>query len=543
MNLNNIFKDIVDMHPSRIVVYNNNGDFFYANISYIEAQNIDISDKKNLNFDKIKPCNITLEYLKEKLSVSKKFSIEMERNSAWFESIFFYANAKYIVHISFNITTLKEADRKIYYHANYDSLTALPNRSFFKKKLNHTLDESLQNGSKTALFFIDVDNFKKVNDTYGHNIGDKMLVTIAKRLVNSIRKDDIVARIGGDEFVIIAKNIKNIKNAKQLAFKLQKKIKQPLEIDTNIFNVSLSIGIAIYPQHAATSDDLLKNADIAMYEVKKEKRDGFKIYRKLMSNRAATRLLMQADIKRALKEKEFVMHYQPVVDFHNNSVVGAEALVRWYNTKKGILEPKDFLELVLSGDMEKEFGCMVFSKVLEDLKILNKNILDKKLTISINISKEQFFNPSFCSDLEDTSKKYNIDRSQIELKIVESQVMQNISVAKDIIKKLHLMGFKIVLDDFGVEYSSLNHLKLFEVDKLKIDKSFIKNMIKDKNDLNITKSIINTAKLFNLKVQAEGIETKEQYLKLRDIGCDYSQGFYHSNPLPIDDFINYFNKT
>jgi diguanylate cyclase (GGDEF)-like protein len=543
LNLNNIFKDIVDMHPSRIVVYNNNGDFFYANISYIEAQNIDISDKKNLNFDKIKPCNITLEYLKEKLSVSKKFSIEMERNSAWFESIFFYANAKYIVHISFNITTLKEADRKIYYHANYDSLTALPNRSFFKKKLNHTLDESLQNGSKTALFFIDVDNFKKVNDTYGHNIGDKMLVTIAKRLVNSIRKDDIVARIGGDEFVIIAKNIKNIKNAKQLAFKLQKKIKQPLEIDTNIFNVSLSIGIAIYPQHAATSDDLLKNADIAMYEVKKEKRDGFKIYRKLMSNRAATRLLMQADIKRALKEKEFVMHYQPVVDFHNNSVVGAEALVRWYNTKKGILEPKDFLELVLSGDMEKEFGCMVFSKVLEDLKILNKNILDKKLTISINISKEQFFNPSFCSDLEDTSKKYNIDRSQIELKIVESQVMQNISVAKDIIKKLHLMGFKIVLDDFGVEYSSLNHLKLFEVDKLKIDKSFIKNMIKDKNDLNITKSIINTAKLFNLKVQAEGIETKEQYLKLRDIGCDYSQGFYHSNPLPIDDFINYFNKT
>ncbi|PLY16338.1 EAL domain-containing protein [Sulfurimonas sp. CVO] len=543
MNLNNIFKDIVDMHPSRIVVYNNNGDFFYANISYIEAQNIDISDKKNLNFDKIKPCNITLEYLKEKLSVSKKFSIEMERNSAWFESIFFYANAKYIVHISFNITTLKEADRKIYYHANYDSLTALPNRSFFKKKLNHTLDESLQNGSKTALFFIDVDNFKKVNDTYGHNIGDKMLVTIAKRLVNSIRKDDIVARIGGDEFVIIAKNIKNIKNAKQLAFKLQEKIKQPLEIDTNIFNVSLSIGIAIYPQHAATSDDLLKNADIAMYEVKKEKRDGFKIYRKLMSNRAATRLLMQADIKRALKEKEFVMHYQPVVDFHNNSVVGAEALVRWYNTKKGILEPKDFLELVLSGDMEKEFGCMVFSKVLEDLKILNKNILDKKLTISINISKEQFFNPSFCSDLEDTSKKYNIDRSQIELKIVESQVMQNISVAKDIIKKLHLMGFKIVLDDFGVEYSSLNHLKLFEVDKLKIDKSFIKNMIKDKNDLNITKSIINTAKLFNLKVQAEGIETKEQYLKLRDIGCDYSQGFYHSNPLPIDDFINYFNKT
>ncbi|PNV84476.1 MAG: hypothetical protein C0627_00790 [Sulfurimonas sp.] len=179
-----------------------------------------------------------------------------------------------------SVTTLKEADKKIYYHANYDSLTTLPNRSYFKKQLKSILQESSQNGSKIALFFIDVDKFKEVNDTYGHDVGDKMLVTIAKRLLNSVRKDDIVARIGGDEFVLIAKDIKNTEIIERLALKLQKRIREPLEIDTHIFNVTLSIGIAIYPQHGTTSQDLLKNADIAMYEVKKTKKDDFRIYNK-----------------------------------------------------------------------------------------------------------------------------------------------------------------------------------------------------------------------------------------------------------------------
>ncbi|MBE0513524.1 EAL domain-containing protein [Sulfurimonas sp.] len=543
MSINNVFVDIVDLHPSRIAVYEENGNFFYANSNYIKAYGIEMSEKESLNFDKIKPYEVTFEYIKSQLITSKSFSIQELEDSTLFESLFFYTTSKYLIHISSSITTLKEADKKIYYHANYDSLTTLPNRSYFKKQLKSILQESSRNSSKIALFFIDVDKFKEVNDTYGHDVGDKMLVAIAKRLLNSVREDDIVARIGGDEFVLIAKDIKNTEIIERLALKLQKRIREPIEIDTHIFNVTLSIGIAVYPQHGITSQDLLKNADIAMYEVKKTKKDDFRIYNKSMSSEAAIKLSMKAEIRRALEQNEFVMHYQPVIDFRTNSIVGAEALVRWYHSKRGILEPNEFLELILSGDMDKEFNCMVVSKVLKDLTIMNKAFLNKKLIISINISKDQFFSPTFSLNISETSKNYSIDKSQIELKIVENQIMKNSSVAKENIETLHLMGFKIALDDFGIEHSSLNHLKNFKVDKLKIDRLFIKNIAQDENDLNIVKSIVNTAKLFNLKVQAEGIETKEQYQKLKKIGCDFSQGFYHSSALPMDDFIHYFNKT
>ncbi len=543
MSINNVFADIVDLHPSRIAVYDENGTFCYANKNYIKAYGIDISKRENLNFDKIKPYDIIFEYVKSQLAISKSFTIQKLEESAWFESLFYYTASKHVIHTSSHAAILKEIDEKIYYHANYDSLTTLPNRSYFKKQLKNILKESLQNGSKIALFFIDIDKFKEVNDTYGHDVGDKMLVTVAKRLLNSVRKDDVVARIGGDEFVLIAKDIKSIKIVEQLALKLQKKIREPLEIDTNIFNVTLSIGIAVYPKHGTTRQELLKNADIAMYEVKKTKRDDFRIYDESMSSEAATKLSMKTEIRRALEQNEFVMHYQPVVDFSTDSIIGAEAFVRWYHRKRGILEPNDFLELVLSGDLDKEFNCMVVSKVLADLATMNKKFLDKKLTISVNISKDQFFSPTFSSNVSDASENYVIDKSQIEFKIVENQIMKNASVAKENIENLHLRGFKIALDDFGVEHSSLNHLKSFKVDKLKIDRSFIKNIAQDENDLNIVKSIVNTAKLFNLKVQAEGIETKEQYLKLKKMGCDLSQGFYHSRALPIDDFIHYCNKA
>ena len=313
-------------------------------------------------------------------------------------------------------------------------------------------------------------------------------------------------------------------------------------IEGHVFNMTLSMGISIYPQHGTTSQELLEHADIAMYEVKKKTRDGFKIYDALMSSRVATKASMFSEVKKALKQNEFVMHYQPIIDFNTNLIIGAEALVRWHHSKYGILQPESFLEFILSGDMDKEFGDMVILNVLKDLAILNKTFINQKLTLSINISRDQFFNPNFCSDILDLSKKYNIDKSQIELKIVEMQINQNSTVAKEKIESLHLMGFKIVLDDFGIEHSSLNNLKNFKVYKLKIDKSFIKNIIEDENDLNITKSIVNTAKLFNIKVQAEGIETKEQYLKLKNMGCDFSQGFYHSTALSIDDFISYYNK-
>ncbi len=641
------------------------GDFFYANTKYIKHYDIDLSYKKNLNFNNIKACSFTFEYLKSKLLDKNSFSIQKQKGKIWLESTFFYTAANHIIHtfrditsvkekeieldialaffnninegilitdedgliqsvnrafsnitgytkdeaigkkpnilksgrhdltfyenmwkkiegnghwkdeiwdkrkngdiypqilsiskvlskkhqdkhyyisIFSDITNIKKEDKKNYYHANYDSLTKLLNRSSFNRKFEAMLSQAQKNDSKIALFFIDVDRFKEINDRYGHDVGDKILVALARRLLNSVKKDDVMGRIGGDEFVLIAKNIKNIKDVDSLALKLQNKIREPINIDGEIFNITLSIGISIYPQHGTSRHDLLKNADIAMYEVKRSTRDNFKAYDQFMSNNIYTKLFMQNSVRKALKKDEFVMYYQPVINLHTNSIVGAEALVRWSKSKNNVLEPAHFLKFVLSGDMSKEFGDMVVSKVLQDLTLLNEVFLNKKLILSINISKDQLLNSNFSSEFISLFKNYNITPSQIELEIFEVEIIQNSDIVKKNIENLSSIGFSIVFDNFGIGNSSLSFLRDIKVDKLKIDRSFIKNMIENKKDLKITKSIVDMAKLFDLKVQAEGVETKEQYMKLKNMGCDYSQGFYYSSAAPMHDFINFCNK-
>ena len=228
-----------------------------------------------------------------------------------------------------DISFLKRVDKKIYYHANYDSLTALPNRAYFEKKLQEVLTVAKKNNTKLAVFFIDVDKFKDINDSYGHTIGDAMLVSIGRRLLNSVREEDFIARISGDEFVLIVQNIQNHKNVEKISNKIEKKVKQSLEVQGQLFHMSLSIGVAIYPEHGKESQELLRNADIAMYEVKESGRDSFKIYEEYMSKKIKTKTAMLLEIKRALLHKEFVMHNQPVYDFASGRISGVEALVCW----------------------------------------------------------------------------------------------------------------------------------------------------------------------------------------------------------------------
>ncbi len=450
---------------------------------------------------------------------------------------------KHYMAILSDMTSLKKADEKIYYHANYDSLTKLPNRAYFVKQLENILKESKENETQVAIFFIDVDKFKDVNDTYGHDVGDEMLITIAKRLQNSIREGDFLARIGGDEFVLIAKNIKNQENTRKLSLKIQKKIKERIDIDGVSFFMTLSLGVAIYPEHAITSQTLLKNADIAMYEVKESGRDNFKIYTESMSEKIINTNAIKVELKNALKRREFVMHYQPVLDFKSGDVVSAEALVRWNHPIKGLLAPESFLNFIFNTELEKEFGDLVIELVLKDLQKINAIFKGNKLIIAINISREHFFTQSFCSDMAGMIKEYNIAPSQVELEILETQLMHNVEQSKENIKNLRTLGIAISLDDFGVEYSSLNYLKEFDINKLKIDRSFIQNIDKDVHDHKITESIINIAKVFDLKIQAEGVETQKQYEKLKELGCDLSQGYLHSRPIGFEEFIWYYKKS
>lgn len=450
---------------------------------------------------------------------------------------------KHYMAILADMTSLKKADEKIYYHANYDSLTKLPNRAYFVKQLESILKETEQKSLEAAIFFIDVDKFKDVNDTYGHDVGDEMLIAIAKRLKNSIKEDDFLARIGGDEFVLIAKNIKNATNAQKLSLKIEKKIKERIDIGGTSFFMTLSIGIALYPKHGDTSQMLLKNADIAMYEVKESGRNNFKIYQEQMSEKIITKNTMLLEIKNALSRKEFVMYYQPIIDFKSGAIVGAEALVRWNHPSRGILLPDTFLGFIFNTEIEKEFGDLVIESVLKELQQLNTIFKGNRLHIAINVSREHFFTPSFCSDLAQMMQSFYIKASQIEIEILETQLMYNVDQAKENIQNLHRLGVQISLDDFGVEYSSLNYLKEFQVDKLKIDKSFIQKLDVDIQDRKIVHSIVNIAKVFELKIQAEGVETHEQFNILKEFGCDISQGYLHSKPIAFEEFIWYYKKS
>lgn len=444
---------------------------------------------------------------------------------------------EYYLCIITDIRELKKADEKVHYYANFDYLTGLPNRKQFDKELEKTLNNSNDTQTQFALFFIDLDKFKEVNDTYGHQTGDKMLITVTKRFLNVVRKYDFIARLGGDEFVLLARNIKNIKDVENLAKKLQQKINEPIEIDSKIFNMTLSIGISLFPHQGTEQEELLKNADIAMYEVKNNGRNGFKIFNTEFSTNLLAKITMEKDIKNGILNDEFVMYYQPIIDVKTNEIIGAESLVRWNHPTKGLLYPEDFIQYISSKEMQKSFGDMIIKKVAQDIHNLNTT-LNKKLFFAINIFIEQLYHPTFCSDLAKIIQEYDILAQQIELEILETQLMYKKEKANEIINNLHHLGFKIALDDFGIEYSSLNYLKNFKLDKIKIDQSFLKNMQKNESNYKIVQLLISFANIFGLEIHAEGVETKNHYQILKKLQCDFSQGFYHSKAIPLLQFID-----
>ncbi len=447
-----------------------------------------------------------------------------------------YSEEFYIA-IFTDITTLKEADKKLHFYANHDILTGLANRVQFESNLKTIIEGCRRRNTKAALMFIDLDKFKDVNDTFGHNVGDQMLKTIAKRIELSIRKEDFLARLGGDEFVLIINDIKGEEDVLNLANKINKNIKEMLTIEDKVFFMTLSIGIAIFPLHANNSEDLIKYADVAMYEVKGGGRNGYRLYNQGMTDKMSEKITLQNQIKNALKKDEFEMYYQAIVDVPSNTIVGAEALVRWNHTTRGLLAPAHFIDFIEDSSMNLEFGDMVFKKVLHDMQTINSKCDNNEFKVSINISAKQFFLKDFVSVIVGFCKDFYISPQQIELELLETQIMHNSEISSKKIEKLHEEGFRISIDDFGTGYSSLSYLKNFKVDKLKIDQSFIRDFLVDMNDRAIVEAIITLAKTFQLKVQAEGVETDEHYALLQAFECDNAQGYTFNKPMPLGEFL------
>ncbi|MBU0631031.1 EAL domain-containing protein [bacterium] len=445
--------------------------------------------------------------------------------------------AHYIA-VSSDITMKKEQEKVIKNLAYYDTLTQLPNRAFFEERFNNKIASAKRKKSGLALLFIDLDNFKTINDSYGHFVGDKFLKNAAQRLKNSIREEDIIGRFGGDEFMVLIEDFTTISNLAVLANKIVELFNQPFILENNEFFSGASIGISVYPDNGTTYHDLMKAADTAMYHAKASGKGGFKFYSKTMGDTVSERIGLDSNLRSALSNKEFHLVYQPKVDLTVNKVYGMEALIRWINPALGFVPPDKFIPILEENGLIYEIGLWIIRQALSDTKKFH-DAGNEGLIVSINISYIQIENDRFLSDLKAIVDEIGVAEHLIELEITESQIMNNIEAALVKLREITSCGIKISIDDFGTGYSSLSYLKKLPAEIIKIDKSFVLDIDKDEDDRSIVQAIIALSKSLNKNVIAEGSETQTHIDTLKELGCTKVQGYFYSKPLKFDEFLAY----
>lgn len=432
----------------------------------------------------------------------------------------------------------KLAQKEAYQLAFYDHLTNLPNRRFLADNLTQLLHQAKTNEHYCCALFIDVDDFKNINDSLGHLIGDELLVLIAKRLSYSIRHTDILARIGGDEFLIVLQNmgssiVEATSNARLSIEKIFQILKNPFTINDLKHHVSISIGARIFPDLNLPSEvEILKQADIAMYAAKKAGRNTFRFFNSAMEKEVERSILFHHDLKTAIIDEQFTLHYQPKFN-SNKQIIGAEALVRWQHPQKGLVSPDDFIPIAEKTGLIRDLGKNIFCQSCQTLKNWVKKGLPQSFDhLSVNISPAQFNDPSFVKHIDQYILQIGIDPSLIMLEITENLLLDDIGNAIRTMNQLRNRGFRFSLDDFGTGFSSLSYLKKLPLDELKIDRSFISDIPNNDDDMTIVTTITSMAIHFNLNVVAEGVENLQQINFLKQIGCFSYQGYYFSKPLP-----------
>lgn len=418
--------------------------------------------------------------------------------------------------------------------ALYDSLTGLPNRIELANRFDYTLDISQRNNETFALLFLDLDHFKEINDTLGHKIGDELLIRAAKRIRITLRKVDTASRMGGDEFVLLLPSTDAI-GAANIAQKLIDEIFKPFHIQDNELTITASIGIALYPIDGRDHETLSKNADTAMYSAKKEGRNSYQFFTTKLQECAQRHMQVLRALHHALERNELEVHYQPQISLHAGHIIGAEALLRWKHPQLGNVSPLEFIAIAEESGIILPIGEWVLRTAIHEAKRWQEIGLGNIL-IAINVSSVQFKHANFPDLISHILEEAQFPVQYLEVELTESVAMHNPKNAANIIRNLYKRGIKIAIDDFGTGYSSLSYLKKFNVSKLKIDKSFVDDIITDPDDKAIVGAIINMAHSLGLKVIAEGVETHEQLQQLSVLGCDEVQGYYYSKPLNAVDF-------
>ncbi|SDC19574.1 diguanylate cyclase (GGDEF) domain-containing protein [Paenibacillus sp. UNCCL117] len=429
----------------------------------------------------------------------------------------------------------KRAEEKIQHMAYHDALTNLPNRLMFDEKLKACFAEAERSGSKMAVIFFDLDRFKVINDTLGHHVGDQLLKRLAQKLQGYVDDKDIVARFGGDEFIILLTNIAHTEEAARFAEGIPELLKEPFVLEEQELFVTASIGISLYPQDGLEVDTLLKNADIAMYRSKEKGGNSFHYYHPDMNKRSMHRLNLEIHLRKALERGEFVVYYQPIVDLKNGSVFGMEALVRWHHPQWGMVSPGEFIPLAEETGLIVPIGNWVLRQACKqnrEWQLLGH----PPLVVSVNISAIQFHQMNFVQVVMDALQESELSADQLCLEITENIAMNNIPYILDTMHKLKELGVRISIDDFGTGYSSLSYLKRFRVHTLKIDQSFIRDVTSDEDNAAIVTALIAMSHRLKIKSLAEGVETQDQLQFLISQGCDEIQGYVFSKPMPAQEF-------
>lgn len=434
-----------------------------------------------------------------------------------------------------DITEAKERERKIEQLAYFDPLTDLANRSLLRDKLEQATMFSQRSQRKFALLFLDLDRFKHVNDTYNHPLGDQVLQEVAQRIRQVVRRSDVVSRFGGDEFVIGLVEPKRIEDVALVAEKLLDIVSRPLVFDDKTVHITTSIGISVFPDDASSVDELIRNADLAMYQAKEEGRARYNYFTETLNDRVRRQREIERQMRQALELDEFVLYYQPKVDGHTGRIVGAEALIRWQSPAMGFVSPADFIPLAEETGMIVPIGEWVLKQASRQIRDWKKQGLPL-VPVAVNVSGAQLHHPEFKSQLEKMLARSDMTSEWLELEITESTLMRDVELTIALLHELCGMGFQLSVDDFGTGYSSFSYLSRFPIHTLKIDQSFVRDLPQKRSSAAIVNAITGMAKNLGLKTVAEGVETREQAEYLTQQGCDQLQGYFYSRPIAAVEF-------
>jgi diguanylate cyclase (GGDEF)-like protein/PAS domain S-box-containing protein len=486
------------------------------------------------------PCDIDHRIL---LPNGSDFIVNLQAEAIFDDQL----NALTIVGTAQDISERKRSEREIHRLAYYDSLTGLPNRVLFKDRVTHAIAHARRYQYHLALLFLDLDRFKVINDTLGHNIGDQLLKHVAERLSESIRHSDSIgrsadsdqahqlARLGGDEFTVLLTNLQDVQDASKVAKRILQALARPFMVGGHEIFVTVSVGIAIFPADGDSVDVLLKNSDTAMYHAKEQGRNNFQYYSNAMNAEANERLMLEGEVRHATEREEFVVYYQPQIDLRSGRIVGAEALVRWQHPQRGLLGPGEFLQAASDTGMIRAIDEWVLRTACRQSRTWQQRGLAVP-SMSINVSNSLFHGTTLLKAVEDALADTGLPPDRLELELTESIAMRNVDTSITLLQRLKTMGVHLAIDDFGTGYSSLSCLQRLPVNRVKIDQSFVRELLSRVQPVPIVRAIIAMAHSLQLKVLAEGVEHDTQRTILMAEGCDQAQGYLYGRPMPAAEF-------